>query len=412
MGHQPSVSTSLIPILAVQVQPDSSPSARKNCDQETGEVVEHQLDLQRMLVSPTSASRICSINQIPSAITSVQTGTNANTSKKRSFVQEKRIKAFVTPSPPLSKRKKLSRKVPDQRFELPDDLSLCGNHLKEEEEQLFSQSKTESQALETPRTSQVKEDERLILQKLPLQKKLAQISKNLAIAKCGIESKGNDVECFLSLAVKKRMDGLIGSMIRLSKQRVDFDKPKNQIVHTSDIQHQISVMNLKLKEDQEKKQTEEVKLCKFNKLRKIWALAAKEFEADGDTYKAGRSSIIPKENTVMRVLDDSKCRKANIVVRAEIGIDDVVKKWKLMAEKHNRKLGRSSGTQASKDAREEKGTKHQLLGRSCLVPQMKMVRSLSVKDVMAALESEPQMSKSTFLYGLFEKYIDHEGRRS
>jgi hypothetical protein len=62
-----------------------------------------------------------------------------------------------------------------------------------------------------------------------------------------------------------------------------------------------------------------------------------------------------QENTVMRVLDDSKCRKANIVVRAEIGIDDVVKKWKLMAEKHNRKLGRSSGTQASKDAREEKG---------------------------------------------------------
>lgn len=64
MGHQPSVSTSLIPILAVQVQPDSSPSARKNCDQVTGEVVEHQLDLQRMLVSPTSASRICSINQV------------------------------------------------------------------------------------------------------------------------------------------------------------------------------------------------------------------------------------------------------------------------------------------------------------------------------------------------------------
>uniref|UniRef100_A0A2N9J274 Transcription initiation factor TFIID component TAF4 C-terminal domain-containing protein n=1 Tax=Fagus sylvatica TaxID=28930 RepID=A0A2N9J274_FAGSY len=358
MGHQPSVSTSLIHILAVQVQPDSSPSARKNCDQETGEVVEHQLDLQRML--------------IPSAITSVQTGTNANTSKKRSFVQEKRIKAFVTPSPPSSKRQKLSRKVPDQRFELPDDLSLCGNHLQEEEEQLFSQSKTESQASETPRTSQVKEDERLILQKLPLQKKLAQI-----IAKCGIESKGNDVECFLSLAVKKRMDGLIGSMIRLSKQRVDFDKPKNQIVHTSDIQHQISVMNLKLKEDQEKKQTEE---------------AAKEFEADGDTYKAGRSSIIPKENTVMRVLDDSKCRKANIVVRAEIGIDDVVKKWKLMAEKHNRKLGRSSGTQASKDAREEKGTKHQLLGRSCLVPQMKMVRSLSVKDLAMMVITRHWMS--------------------
>lgn len=41
------------------------------------------------------------------------------------------------------------------------------------------------------------------------------------------------------------------------------------------------------------------------------------------------------------------------------------------------------------------GTEDHLLGGQSLTPQGKMLRSLSVKDVIATLESETQMSKST-----------------
>ena len=62
-GHQPSVGRPLFPTSEVQVQPDSSPSTRKNCDQETGEA-EHELDLPRMQVTRMSKARVSSINHV------------------------------------------------------------------------------------------------------------------------------------------------------------------------------------------------------------------------------------------------------------------------------------------------------------------------------------------------------------
>lgn len=38
-----------------------------------------------------------------------------------------------------------------------------------------------------------------------------------------------------------------------------------------------------------------------------------------------------------------------------------------------------------------------------MVPQTKVARAISVKDVIAVLEREPQMSKSTLIYRLYEK---------
>lgn len=44
------------------------------------------------------------------------------------------------------------------------------------------------------------------------------------------------------------------------------------------------------------------------------------------------------------------------------------------------------------------------VGRNQVVPpQSKVVRTISVKDVIAVLEREPQMSKSTLMYRLYEK---------
>lgn len=42
--------------------------------------------------------------------------------------------------------------------------------------------------------------------------------------------------------------------------------------------------------------------------------------------------------------------RTNTAVREAIGGDDVISKWQLMGEKHNRGSGTSSGAQASKDA--------------------------------------------------------------
>jgi transcription initiation factor TFIID subunit 4 len=38
-----------------------------------------------------------------------------------------------------------------------------------------------------------------------------------------------------------------------------------------------------------------------------------------------------------------------------------------------------------------------------IVPQTKVVRTITVKDVMAVLEREPQMSRSTLIYQLYER---------
>ena len=50
------------------------------------------------------------------------------------------------------------------------------HNLQEEEEQLFSVPKEDSRVSEASRKAVQEEEERLILQKIPLQKKLAEIS--------------------------------------------------------------------------------------------------------------------------------------------------------------------------------------------------------------------------------------------
>ncbi|KAI3726627.1 hypothetical protein L1987_66425 [Smallanthus sonchifolius] len=74
----------------------------------------------------------------------------------------------------------------------PSVSSLSGVNLQEEEELLFSGSKKESRISETSRKVVQEEEERLFLQKIPLQKKLTEI--------------------------KERMHGLITNLIRLTKQ--------------------------------------------------------------------------------------------------------------------------------------------------------------------------------------------------
>ncbi|KAK6115957.1 hypothetical protein DH2020_008226 [Rehmannia glutinosa] len=282
----------------------------------------------------------------------------------------------------------------DQSIEhLNDVTAVSGVNLREEEEQLFSGSKEDSRVSEASRRVVQEEEERLILNKIPLQKKVVEI-----MAKCGLKNMSNDVERCLSLCVEERMRGLISNVIRLSKQRVDFEKPRHKTIITSDVRQQIATINRKAREEWEKKQAE--------------------------TEKSQKSNDANKEED-----DKMRATAANVAVRAATGVGDMLSRWQLMIEAKQKQGGSdtSSGSQPGKDvarkpsATSAKNTREnqeaekrdpsaafttpasvRKVGRNQVVVP-RVARSISVKDIIAILEREPQMSKSTLLYRLYNK---------
>ncbi|KAE9458773.1 hypothetical protein C3L33_09322, partial [Rhododendron williamsianum] len=271
----------------------------------------------------------------------------------------------------------------------------------EEEEQLLSGPKEESRVSEASRRVVQEEEERLILQKIPLQKKLAEI-----MSKCGVKSSSNDVERCLSL-------------------RVDIEKPRHQTIVTSDVRKQILAINQKAREEWEKKQSEAEKLQKLNELDGDAGVDGDKERDDGrvKTLKANKDED-----------DKMRATAANVAARAAVGGDDMLSKWQLMAEQARQKregggVDVASGSQpgkemsfkpsstSAKNARDieggEKrvpsaaslafGSSRKLARNQVVVPQTKATPSISIKDVIAVLEREPQMSKSTVMYRLYEK---------
>ncbi|KAH7847971.1 hypothetical protein Vadar_032224 [Vaccinium darrowii] len=360
-------------------------------------------------------------SRIPSTLTPVGPGNNAKTPPKRPSVGQKKPLESLGSSPPLSsKKQKVSGTFADQSIDqLNDVTAVSGVNLREEEEQLLSGPKEDSRVSEASRRVVQEEEERLILQKIPLQKKLAEI-----MSKCGVKSFSNDVERCLSLCVEERMRGLISNLIRLSKQRADIEKPRHQTIVTSDVRKQILAINQKAKEEWDKKQSEAEKLQKLN-------------EPEGD---AGVDGDKEKDDGRVRTLkankdEDDKMRAtaANVAARAAVGGDDMLSKWQLMAEQARQKreggvIDVASGSQpgkevsfkpsstSAKNARDTEvgekrvpsaastfGSSRKFARNQVVVPQTKAAPSISIKDVVAVLEREPQMSKSTMIYRLYEK---------
>lgn len=335
-------------------------------------------------------------------------------SKKPSIGQKKPLEALGSSQTLPSKKQKVSGAFSDQSIEqLNDVTAVSGVNLREEEEQLFSGPKEDSRVSEASRRVVQEEEERLILQKTPLQKKLAGI-----MAKCGLKGISNDVERCLSLCVEERMHGLISNLIRLSRQRVDIEKPRHRTLITSDVRQQIMTMNRKAREEWEKKQAEAERLRRLND-------PEGNNGVDGDKEKDdGRKPVKANKE------EDDKMRTtaANVAARAAVGGDDMLSKWQLMAEQARQKREGgvdASGSQQGKDTSrklasgrkdnhegEKKGNATSLtasgaarkFGRSqVIVPQTRVARSISIKDVIAVLEREPQMSRSTLIHRLYER---------
>ncbi|GKU87767.1 hypothetical protein SLEP1_g2111 [Rubroshorea leprosula] len=293
------------------------------------------------------------------------------------------------------KKQKVSDSFLDESIEgLNDVTAVTGIDLREEEEQLFSGSTGNSQVSEASNRV-VQEEERLVLQRTPLQKKLAAIT-----AKCGLKGISNDVEQCLSLCVEERLRGLVCNLIRLSKQRVDAEKARHQTLITSDVQQQIATIHKNAREEKERKQAEVEKLPKFDEV-------------------------------TMKDENEMKISAANAAVRAAVGGDDMLSKWRLMAEqasqKHEGVMVMTSGSQADKDMnykplltpeRDNQEAQESPLsnlgtartsGRNQVAsPQTGCARTISIKDVIAVLERDPNMSKSMLLYRLYNR-IQSEG---
>ncbi|KAE8666462.1 PXMP2/4 family protein 4-like isoform X1 [Hibiscus syriacus] len=349
-------------------------------------------------------------------------GVNARTPQKKSSIGQKKPLEGLGSSPaPSSKKQKVSAAFSDQSIEqLNDVTAVSGVNLREEEEQLLSGPKDESRVSEASRRVVQEEEERLFLKKTPLQKKLAEI-----MAKSGLKNISNDVERCLSLSVEERMRGLICNLIRLSKQRVDVEKPRHRTQITSDVRQQIMMMNQNARGEWEKKQAEAEKLQKLNE-------PEAETAVDGDKEKDDSRAKVVKVNKE----EDDKMRTtaANVAARAAVGGDDMLSKWQLMAEQARQKreggTDAASGSQVGKDVNNRppsasgKSTKYnqefektgplsphasggsKKFGRNqgvMLTPHTGVARTISVKDVIAVLEREPQMSKSTLIYSLYEK---------
>ncbi|KAK4736936.1 hypothetical protein R3W88_000633 [Solanum pinnatisectum] len=343
-----------------------------------------------------------------------------NPVKKPSIGQKKPHDALGSSPPPSGKKQKVSGGFLDQSIEqLNDVTAVSGVNLREEEEQLFSGPKEDSRVSEASRRVVQEEEERLILQKIPLQKKLTEI-----MAKCGLKNLSSDVERCLSLCVEERMRGLISSLIRLSKQRVDIEKSRHRTIVTSDVREEIMSINRKAREEWEKKQADVEKLQKANE-------PEGSIEVDGDKEKdegRGKSIKVNKEED-----DKMRTTAANVAARAAVGGDDMLSKWQLMAEQARQKRegggdvasgsrpgkdvtrkNLSAPTRSSRDPQEaEKRIQSSAIatpgavrraGRpQGIITQTRIARSITVKDVIAVLEREPQMSKSTLIYRLYEK---------
>ncbi|KAK2664082.1 hypothetical protein Ddye_002656 [Dipteronia dyeriana] len=327
-------------------------------------------------------------------------GINARTPPKKPFIGQKKPLETLgsSPSPSNKKQKVSGGAFLDQSIEqLNDVTAVSGVNLREEEEQLFSGSKEDSRTSEASRRVVQEEEERLILQKIPLQKKMAEI-----MAKCGLKSMSNDVEQCLSVCVEERLRGILCNLTRLSKQRVDAEKPRHWTIITSDVRQQIMTMSRKAKEEWEKKKAEAEKLRKLNEL-------------------------VNKE-----VDDKMRTTAANFAARAAVGGHDMLPKWQLMAEQARQKrvgVGEAaSGSQEGKDVNRKPSSTFGInikdnqeaerrghvapvgagairkFGRSQGdVSQTRLARTISVKDVISVLEREPQMCKSTLIYRLYEK---------
>ncbi|KAL5209123.1 hypothetical protein ABZP36_004746 [Zizania latifolia] len=348
----------------------------------------------------------------PAAQTPLPVAASKTPQKKTSAGQKKPLEALGSSPPPSNKKQKTSGGYHDQSIDqLNDVTAVSGVNLREEEEQLFSAPKEESRVSEVARKVVQLEEEKLILQKGPLTKKLAEIMR-----KCNLKSIGNDVERCLSMCVEERLRGFISNTIRLSKQRVDLEKSRHRTYPlSSDVRSHILRVNREAREQWDKKLAEDAERIRKQNDGYDNAIVDSEKDKNESRSTSKHAKTYKEEDDKMRTT------AANAALRVAAGGYDMLSKWQLLAERNKQRNegGDSSGSmpgnmlphksspRSGKGAREQQEIKKSgyfsMLGPGGVrrSPHIKVARSITVKDVIAALEREPQMLKSSLLFQLY-----------
>ncbi|PRQ55727.1 putative transcription factor Hap3/NF-YB family [Rosa chinensis] len=337
-------------------------------------------------------------------------GVDSGTPPGNAFIGKKKPrKAVGSSSQPTSKKQKVSGAFLYQSIEQENDvIAVSCINLREEEEQLLSGPQEDSRASEASgQAVQEEEDERMILQKIPLMKKLTEI-----VVRCGLKNIRNDVERCLSLCVEERMRGLINNLIGLSKQRVDAQKPRCHTITTSNVQLQIMNLNLAARKEWQVEEQAVQKLSEPDVNNGVNHSKDKD-QGCSKLFKANKEED-----------DKMSTTAANVAALAAVGGDDMLSKWKLIAERARKKReGGFNAPSVSQDVnhkpttagrimmynqvaekmRDGAGTIRNFGENQVVMPQTRVVRSISVKDVIAVLEREPWMSKSPLTYLLYER---------
>ncbi|XVE77199.1 hypothetical protein DITRI_Ditri13aG0042300 [Diplodiscus trichospermus] len=287
-------------------------------------------------------------------------GVDARTPQRKPSVGQMKTLEALGASPPLpSKKRKVSRALSEQSIrQLNDVTAVSGVNIQEEVELLFSGHKADTGVSEASRRVVHEQEERGILLKTPLQKKLAEI-----MTKCGLKNISNDVERCFFLCVEERMRGLIHHLIRLSKQIEPLGQGRIG------------------------EKPVEVEVQKLDK--------PEGSGVDGDKEKG--SGQVKSVKTKEEEDDKMEATAANVAICAAIGEDDLLSKWKLMVEEACQKHERSLPSPLPSGATRKFGR------NQVVVPKTRVARTISIKDVNAVLEQEPQMSRSTLIYRLYER---------
>ncbi|XP_010460531.1 PREDICTED: transcription initiation factor TFIID subunit 4-like isoform X2 [Camelina sativa] len=353
-------------------------SSNEDVEKQSSKMVLSTSTTSASSVSPSMTTQLGSSTMVylPASPGTIPTAANVRkTPVMPSVGQKKPLKALGSSMPPSRKKQKLCGPSSDRSIENFNDVTaVSGINLQEEEKQLLdSGPKKNSRVAIASRRVVPEEEAKTILQKIPLQRKLTEI-----MAKRGLKHIDHDVERCLSLCVEERMRGLLSNIIRISKQRTDAEKCRHQTFITSDIRKEINEMNRKAKEEWEKKHGGEEK--------------AKNEENDFEKEDNHSRQVKAKKES-----DERRAKAANVAVHAAFGGDDMFSKWKFMAEARRNKSSTGPGRNSKKLSGEIGGTKS---GKNLGLTE---VRSISVKDVIAVLEKEPQMVRSTLLYRLYSR---------
>ncbi|KAJ0980272.1 hypothetical protein J5N97_008527 [Dioscorea zingiberensis] len=334
---------------------------------------------------------------------STATALTTTPKKKRSVRLETPIGALDASS---MKKQKMTVSSVDHIGKLNDVTAFTEINLRDEEKMLLSAPKEGQVSKATERLVE-EEEGRLILQKDPLQKKLAKI-----ITKCGIASIGNDVERLLSMCVEERLRNLLPNLIRLSKKREDVEKSRHQVVVTADIRRHILSANQKAKKDHVKKHSEDPfqKKTHPEEVKKIPKLLdeVKDTCMNASKFEVKDCSMEVTDTCMnARKLEFSesagKISAANFAAHSAVGTDAVHAKWQLMAEeaRQRRERGLEGGTIGSQVGTAS-GNKSNLKSPT-VMSDPQITGRITIKDVISALGREKQMSNSVLLYTLYQR---------